>query len=116
MWRSRRTAARNVTLAGVNFRLKAGQAVAVIGPSGAGKSTLARGLVGIWPVVRGELRFDGAMQDQWHPDDLGKLIGYLPQEVELFDGTRRRQHRAVLRTARRRRGGCRGGNRPAPRR
>lgn len=80
-------AARNVTLAGVNFKLKAGQAAAVIGPSGAGKSTLARGLVSVWPIVRGELRLDGAMQDQWHPDDLGKLIGYLPQSVELFDGT-----------------------------
>ena len=79
--------ARSITLGGVNFRLKAGQAVAVIGPSGAGKSTLARGLVGIWPVVRGELRFDGAMQDQWHPDELGQLIGYLPQTVELFDGS-----------------------------
>ncbi|MDQ8732124.1 type I secretion system permease/ATPase [Bradyrhizobium sp. LHD-71] len=79
--------ARAPTLAGVNFRLKAGQAAAVIGPSGAGKSTLARGLVGVWPIVRGELRLDGATQDQWHPDDLGKLVGYLPQSVELFDGT-----------------------------
>ena len=79
--------ARNVILAGINFKLKAGQAVAVIGPSGAGKSTLARGLVGVWPIVRGELRLDDAMQDQWHPDDLGRLIGYLPQSVELFDGT-----------------------------
>ena len=79
--------ARNTTLAGINFKLNAGQAVAVIGPSGAGKSTLARGLVGVWPIVRGELRLDGAMQDQWHPDDLGRLIGYLPQSVELFDGT-----------------------------
>jgi PrtD family type I secretion system ABC transporter len=79
--------ARNATLAGVNFKLKAGQAAAVIGPSGAGKSTLARGLVGVWPIVRGELRLDGAMQDQWHPDELGRLIGYLPQSVELFDGT-----------------------------
>jgi PrtD family type I secretion system ABC transporter len=79
--------ARNITLAGVNFKLKAGQATAVIGPSGAGKSTLARGLVGVWPIIRGELRLDGAMQDQWHPDDFGLLIGYLPQSVELFDGT-----------------------------
>jgi PrtD family type I secretion system ABC transporter len=79
--------ARNAILAGINFKLKAGQAVAVIGPSGAGKSTLARGLVGVWPIARGELRLDGAMQDQWHPDDLGRLIGYLPQSVELFDGT-----------------------------
>jgi PrtD family type I secretion system ABC transporter len=79
--------ARTALLVGVTLRLKAGQAMAVIGPSGAGKSTLARGLVGVWPIVRGELRLDGAMQDQWHPDELGQLIGYLPQSVELFDGT-----------------------------
>jgi PrtD family type I secretion system ABC transporter len=79
--------ARTATLAGISLRLKAGQAMAVIGPSGAGKSTLARGLVGVWPIVRGELRLDGAMQDQWHPDDFGGLIGYLPQSVELFDGS-----------------------------
>lgn len=79
--------ARVVTLMGVNFSLKAGDGVAVIGPSAAGKSTLARALVGVWPVVRGELRIDGATFDQWAPEQIGELIGYLPQAVELFDGT-----------------------------
>lgn len=75
------------TLAGVNFRLAAGQAVAVIGPSGAGKSTLARGLINVWPIVRGDIRIDGAQIDQWDPDEFGAMVGYLPQTVELFDGT-----------------------------
>lgn len=75
------------TLHGVNFGLNAGQAVAVIGPSGAGKSTLARGLINVWPIIRGDARIDGAQIDQWDPDEFGTLIGYLPQTVELFDGT-----------------------------
>ncbi|MBL8575330.1 MAG: type I secretion system permease/ATPase [Hyphomicrobiaceae bacterium] len=79
--------ARVVTLMGMNFTLKAGDGVAVIGPSAAGKSTLARAMVGVWPVVRGELRIDGATFDQWAPDQIGQMIGYLPQAVELFDGT-----------------------------
>ncbi|RED23215.1 ATP-binding cassette subfamily C protein [Rhodopseudomonas thermotolerans] len=69
------------------FKLEAGQALGVIGPSAAGKSTLARALVGIWPVGRGELRLDGATLDQWPADIRGGMIGYLPQDVELFDGT-----------------------------
>jgi len=75
------------TLQGVTLALQAGAAVAVVGPSAAGKSTLARGLVGAWPIVRGEIRLDGAEISQWSPDDLGKAIGYLPQAVDLFDGT-----------------------------
>jgi ATP-binding cassette, subfamily C, bacterial PrsD len=75
------------TLQGVTLALQAGAAVAVVGPSAAGKSTLARGLVGAWPIVRGEIRLDGAEIGQWSPDDLGKAIGYLPQAVDLFDGT-----------------------------
>ena len=74
-------------LAGVNFRLNAGQAMAVIGPSGAGKSTLARGLINVWPIVRGDMRLDGAELQQWHPEEFGAMCGYLPQTVELFDGT-----------------------------
>ena len=79
--------AREVLLKRANFKLTAGQGVAVIGPSGAGKSTLARGLVGVWTIVHGELRFDDATPDQWGPEEFGKLIGYLPQSGELFDGT-----------------------------
>jgi ATP-binding cassette subfamily C protein len=69
------------------FGLKAGQALGVIGPSAAGKSSLARTLVGAWQPVRGTVRLDGAALDQWAPEQIGRHIGYLPQDVELFDGT-----------------------------
>jgi len=72
---------------GVSFDVQPGEAVGVIGPSASGKSTLARALVGIWPVMAGEVRLDGATLDQWSEEDFGKLIGYLPQDVGLFDGT-----------------------------
>ena len=71
----------------VDFTLKAGQAVGVVGPSGSGKSTLARALVGVWPYARGAVRLDGASIDQWMPAALGSHVGYLPQDIELFDGT-----------------------------
>lgn len=70
-----------------SFNLKAGEGVGIIGPSGSGKSTLARALVGIWPPARGTIRLDGAEIDQWDSEALGPSIGYLPQGVELFDGT-----------------------------
>lgn len=75
------------TLAGVNFALAAGDGLGVIGPSGSGKSTLARALVGAWPGNPGGIRLDGAALDQWLPQDLGRSIGYLPQDIELFEGT-----------------------------
>lgn len=71
----------------VNFALRAGDGLGVIGPSASGKSSLLRGLAGIWAPVRGSVRLDGATMDQWEPDELGKHIGYLPQDVQLFDGT-----------------------------
>ncbi|MFG6080675.1 type I secretion system permease/ATPase [Paracoccus litorisediminis] len=74
-------------LRGVSFDIAPGQAMGVIGPSGAGKSTLARALIGAWPVAGGSIRMDGATLDQYDPDVLGSLIGYLPQQVTLFDGT-----------------------------
>ena len=74
-------------LSGVTFKLEAGQALGVIGSSGAGKSTLARGLTGVWALARGNVRLDGASLDQWQPGDLGAHIGYLPQDVSLFEGT-----------------------------
>lgn len=75
------------TVRDVSFSLAAGQGLGIIGPSGSGKSTLVRALVGIWPAARGTIRLDGAELDQWHPEALGPSIGYLPQGVELFDGT-----------------------------
>lgn len=71
----------------VSFRLEPGQALGVIGPSGAGKSTLARALTGVWRPLAGKIRLDGAALDQYDPDVLGRLIGYLPQRITLFDGT-----------------------------
>ncbi|MGR9172691.1 type I secretion system permease/ATPase [Rhizobium sp. KDH_Rht_773_N] len=74
-------------VADVRFELKAGSAMGVIGPSGCGKSSLSRMLIGVWPIFRGSIRLDGATINQWSEDDRGKLIGYLPQDVELFSGT-----------------------------
>ncbi|KOF18492.1 type I secretion protein [Ensifer adhaerens] len=71
----------------VAFGLWAGQGLGIIGPSGSGKSTLARALVGIWPPARGTIRLDGAELHNWDPEALGSSVGYLPQGVELFDGT-----------------------------
>ncbi|MEA2876322.1 MAG: ATP-binding cassette, subfamily type secretion system permease/ATPase [Hyphomicrobiales bacterium] len=76
-----------VVVQDVNFTLKAGQGLGIIGPSASGKSSLARLLVGVWVPARGKVRIDGAAMDQWSPADLGRHIGYLPQDVELFAGT-----------------------------
>jgi ATP-binding cassette subfamily C protein len=74
-------------LSGISFDLPAGSGLGIIGPTGAGKSTLARAIVGAWPAMRGTVRLNGATMDQWDPAVLGAYLGYLPQEVELFDGT-----------------------------
>ncbi|WP_407180116.1 type I secretion system permease/ATPase [Bradyrhizobium sp. STM 3562] len=74
-------------LADVSFHLQSGQAVGIIGPSGSGKSTLARALVGVWPRLRGKIKLDNAALEHWSPQALGKHIGYLPQDVELFAGS-----------------------------
>jgi PrtD family type I secretion system ABC transporter len=71
----------------VSFTVEPGQAVGVIGPSGAGKSSLARALTGAWRPAGGKVRLDGAPLDQYEPTRLGRYIGYLPQRVQLFDGT-----------------------------
>ena len=71
----------------VAFSLKAGNGLGIIGPSASGKSSLARLLVGVWTPIRGKIRLDGATFEQWDPDALGRHIGYLPQDVELFAGT-----------------------------
>jgi PrtD family type I secretion system ABC transporter len=74
-------------LQGVSFSVDPGEGIGVIGPTGAGKSTLARALVGVIVPTRGNVRLDGATLDQFDPDTLGRMIGYLPQDVQLFDGT-----------------------------
>lgn len=79
--------ARNATIGGIEFSLSAGDVVAVIGHSGSGKSTLAKMLAGIWTPQRGAIRLDGTPMAKWDPEELGKLVGYLPQDVQLFDGT-----------------------------
>ncbi|HEV7438498.1 MAG TPA: type I secretion system permease/ATPase [Methylobacterium sp.] len=71
----------------VTFALQAGQGLGVIGPSASGKSSLVRALVGVWPALRGKVRLDGAALDQWSSGDLGRHLGFLPQEVELFAGS-----------------------------
>lgn len=74
-------------LKGVSFHLPAGQSLAVIGPSASGKTTLARLITGIWPAMGGKVRLDGADIYAWKKDELGPYVGYLPQDVELFEGT-----------------------------
>ncbi len=71
----------------VTFAVEAGSGVGVIGPSGSGKSSLVRALVGVWMPFRGKVRLDGAALDQWSSDVLGRHVGYLPQDVELFAGS-----------------------------
>ena len=75
------------TIRGVNLQVAKGEHVGIIGPSAAGKSTLARVLLGIWPSQVGSVRIDGAEVNHWNRDELGPYIGYLPQDIELFDGT-----------------------------
>jgi ATP-binding cassette subfamily C protein len=74
-------------LKNISFAVKAGQVVGVIGPSAAGKSTLARALVGVWTPFSGDVRLDDASLDQWDGETRGSFTGYLPQDVELFEGT-----------------------------
>ncbi|CDX41453.1 Type I secretion system ATP-binding protein PrsD [Mesorhizobium plurifarium] len=78
---------RRVVVQDAGFALKKGAGLGIIGPSASGKSSLVRAIAGIWQPVRGAIRLDGATLDQWSPEELGKHIGYLPQDVQLFDGT-----------------------------
>ena len=76
--------AESASVKGVGFELNAGDALGIIGPSAAGKTSLARGLLGIWPSRVGTVRLDGAEIGKWDRQSLGKYIGYLPQDIELF--------------------------------
>ncbi|GAB6141272.1 type I secretion system permease/ATPase [Methylosoma difficile] len=78
---------RTAVIKGVNFNIPAGTFIALIGASASGKSTLARALLGIWPTANGVIRFDGADVSQLDRSLVGPGIGYLPQDIELFDGT-----------------------------
>lgn len=77
----------NAILRGIAFTLQPGEILAVVGPSASGKTTLARLLVGLWPAAGGKVRLDGADVHTWDKSELGPHVGYLPQGVELFDGT-----------------------------
>ncbi len=72
---------------GVSFRLPAGSSVAIVGPSASGKTVLSRLLAGIWPAMQGKVRLDGNDIYRWDKEELGQYIGYLPQNVELLEGT-----------------------------
>jgi len=79
--------AQAAVLKGLNFSFGPGEIIGIIGPSASGKSTLARAMVGIWPAQVGKVRLDGVDIFQWNKFEVGPAIGYLPQDVELFDGT-----------------------------
>lgn len=72
---------------GVTLNIEKGEVLAIIGPSASGKSSLARALVGVWRAARGSVRYDGADVSQWDREALGPHMGYLPQDIELFDGS-----------------------------
>lgn len=78
---------RSPVIKGVSIDLAKGESLGIIGPSAAGKSTLARALLGIWPAVSGKVRLDGVDIYDWDRTELGPYIGYLPQDIELFEGT-----------------------------
>lgn len=79
--------AKSAVIRNISFVTPAGSIVGIVGPSGAGKSTLARALLGIWTPKNGVVRLDGADISSWDKERLGPHLGYLPQDIELFEGT-----------------------------
>ena len=77
----------NPVLKNISFTISPGECIGLIGPSGSGKSSLVKTILGIWPPAAGEVRIDGAEVSQYNREELGKHIGYLPQDIELFEGT-----------------------------
>jgi PrtD family type I secretion system ABC transporter len=75
------------SITGLTFTLNPGECLGVVGPTGSGKSTLMRALAGVWPVLNGDVRLDGASIEQWPRRQFASAIGYLPQDVELLSGT-----------------------------
>ncbi|TJW56647.1 MAG: ATP-binding cassette domain-containing protein, partial [Mesorhizobium sp.] len=78
---------RRMVVQDATFALERGVGLGIVGPSASGKSSLVRVIAGIWLPIRGTVRLDGATLDQWSPEELGNHVGYLPQDVQLFDGT-----------------------------
>ena len=78
---------KTATLSDISFDIPSGTVTMILGPSAAGKSTLVRAMLGLWPTVQGEIRIDGAEARHFDRDQLGPQVGYLPQDIELFDGT-----------------------------
>ena len=78
---------KSATVKSMTFKVQPGELVGIIGPSAAGKSTLAKAILGIWPTINGSLRIDGAEVQHYNRDEIGPHIGYLPQDIELFNGT-----------------------------
>jgi ATP-binding cassette subfamily C protein EexD len=78
---------RTPVLKNINFMLAPGCVLGIIGPSASGKSSLARAILGVWPILNGSIRLDGADISTWDRAELGPYLGYLPQDIELFDGT-----------------------------
>ncbi|MDG2272317.1 MAG: type I secretion system permease/ATPase, partial [Halioglobus sp.] len=79
--------ARQPTVRGITLNCLPGTVTLIMGASGAGKSTFVRALLGLWPVIAGEIRIDGAAPADYDPDEFGAQVGYLPQDIELLDGT-----------------------------
>jgi ATP-binding cassette subfamily C protein EexD len=80
-------ASKSPALRGINIQVLPGEQIGIVGPSAAGKSTLARAILGLWPSSNGAVRIDGAEVQHYNQDELGPYIGYLPQDIELFNGT-----------------------------